>query len=774
MPVHSVHTYRKWGKRGLLFIFLLLGLFIWVDWLFPFQYHIPYSQVIVGENEEVLHAFLADDDRWRMYTELDEITPELQKAIIAKEDQYFYWHIGVNPVSIGRAFFNNFSAGRTTSGASTITMQVARLLNPKPRTYGNKLLEIFHALQLEWHLSKEEILQLYLNLVPYGGNIEGVKAASLLYFGRNPTQLSLAQVTTLAIVPNRPTSLALGKRNENIVQARNKWLKRFQAEGIFDADAISTALVEPLEAIRRNKPQLTPHLANWLHWKVPNRKTIQTFIDPEMQSRAQRITQHYAQTQNLFGIYNAAVLVVDNNTRQIKAYVGSNDFSDDLHRGQIDGVRAVRSPGSTLKPLLYGTAFDRGMLTPQTVLEDVPIDFEGYAPKNFNREFQGKITVEQALAQSLNLPAVHTLKSLETHRFITQLKQAGFAQVAAKEDRLGLSLALGGCGASLFELVGLYSSFANEGTFQPLQVVEDLSDTAQIQLLSAPSTFMLTEILTQLKRPDLPNGYEFSPSAPKIAWKTGTSHRRRDAWAIGYNHELTIGVWVGNFNGESIRELTGASKAAPLLFEVFNALSTDKTKAWNRMPDGLQFRYVCTESGHLPADFCPHQAMDYFMPQISPSRKCTHMKPVFVSPDESISYCNVCLPRRFYKKKLYPNLSPRLIDYYRQQQIPFEQIPPHFEDCPKVLKDTPPKITSLLADREYILTDGKEAELMLSCQVANDVQTVYWYINDQFLKKTKPAEKVFFKPPLGRLKVSCTDDRGRNTDVEVLIKQLAE
>ncbi|MGB0521481.1 MAG: penicillin-binding protein 1C [Flammeovirgaceae bacterium] len=744
-------------------------LFLLLDVVFPFRFKVPYSQLIVTQEGEVIHAFLSSDDKWRMKVELDEINDDLEKAILAKEDRYFRWHFGVNPIAIGRALVNNMSAGKTTSGASTITMQVARLLVPKERTYANKLLEIFRAMQLEWHYSKDEILQLYLNLVPYGGNIEGVKSASILFFGRNPDQLSLAQIVTLTIIPNRPTSLALGKYNETIQQERNKWLTRLQHEEIFAEEQVKDALAEPLKAYRRAYPQLAPHYAYWLHQQMPFQNRIVTGIDANIQDKVNGIVQNYSKRQAAYNINNAAALVVDNQTKNVLAYLGSSDFWDNEHAGQVDGIQAIRSPGSTLKPLLYGTSFDLGMYTPQAIVNDVPMDFDGYSPENFNKKFNGSISIENALASSLNVTAVQLLKEMGVTVFIEQLKKASFKQVAMDEHQLGLSLALGGCGTSLYELCGLYSALATAGEYRPLQNQIGKGNHQKHALLRAESAYMVTEILTKLTRPDLPNGYQNSHSVPRIAWKTGTSHRRRDAWAIGYNREYTIGVWLGNFNGEGVRELTGASKAAPLLFELFNALVEHSDDRWNLMPKGLQFRYVCTESGLPSEHFCETEHMDYFIPLVSSNKKCTHLQQVFISEDGTESYCSHCLPQNGYKKAWFPNHDPALISYFITEKIPYLAIPKHHTACSKILTANPPKVVSPLHNREYILTDGKDSELMLACHAANDVSYVYWYINNQFYKKVKATESLFFKPTAGEVTISCVDDRGRNTSIRIQV-----
>lgn len=764
--------YRKLWIYGLSPILL----FFILHFSFPINTYIPYSQLIISQEGKVLNVFLSKDDKWRMKTELVEITPELEKAFIEKEDRYFYYHLGINPLAIGRAFFNNVIKAKKTSGASTITMQVARLLEPKKRTYLNKFVEMFRAVQLEMMFPKKEILQLYLNLVPYGGNVEGIKSASLLYFNRLPDKLSLAQITALAIIPNRPTSLALGKHNERIETERNKWLHRFKENEAFDNQQIEDALNEPIDAKRLDAPALAPHFANYLHQQMPTTDIVKTTIKADVQSKVEDITYSYTRKLKGFNIHNAAVIVVDNKTRNIIAYLGSPDFNDSENAGQVDNARAYRSPGSALKPLIYGLAFDEGIVTPKGVLNDLPVDFSGYAPENYNRTFNGAVSVEVALANSLNVPAVKLLDQIGVKSMLQAMKEAQFQEIIKKDKNLGLSVALGGCGVSLLEMAGLYSSFANQGVFEELKMVVSLTPNPSPEerggegLISPSSAYMLTEILTKVERPEMPSDYEHNPHIPKIAWKTGTSYGRRDAWSIGYNSKYTVAVWLGNANGVGSPELVGAGVATPLLFKLFNIIDYNAPLDWFFMPEELRSRLVCTATGDLPADFCESTTSDYFIPTISHTRRCEHLKYVFVSPDEKMSYCAECLPESGFKKKLFPNHSPEMLAFYESNQMNIEKMPAHNPECTKFLEGNPPKIVSPIDGREYLTIDEEPIELMLNCNVANDVKKVFWYVNNKFYIATKPTERVFFKPERGEVKISCSDDKGRNTDIKIIVK----
>lgn len=755
-------------------IIVFLGVLILLNLIFPLKVNTKYSTLVTSSDGTLLHAFLSPDDKWRMYVELKEITPILRKAIITKEDKYFYYHFGVNPIAIIRAAYNNVTKGRRTSGASTITMQVVRLLYPNKRTYLNKVAEIGRAIQLETFYSKDEILQMYLNLVPYGSNIEGIKSASYLYFQKSPDRLSLAEVTTLAIVPNRPTSLQLGTRNPLIVQERNKWLERFREEKAFDAQVINDALKEPLNVSRHEAPKMVPHLALRLKKQLPDEHTIQTYIKMPVQAKVEQIVRNYAGRIRAMNIHNAAVLLINNETMQVESYVGSADFNNKTDGGQVDGIQAVRSPGSALKPVLYATAFDKGIITPRNIINDVPTNFSGFEPENFDKKFNGKVTVEFALANSLNIPAVKVVRDLGKRELIEVLKKAGFQTVKKQEKDLGLSIVLGGCGVTLEEMTQLYAVFANQGKWEKVSLNKRVKvDRNASGLISPESCFLITQILSQIKRPDLPNNFDYTYRLPKIAWKTGTSFGKRDAWSIGYNKKYTVGVWVGNFSGEGVPELSGAEIATPLLFQLFNSIDYNSTNEWFQQPRNVISRQVCAESGDLPNEYCANKILDYSIRNVSHTHRCEHIKKFFVNYAETISYCTQCLPGDGnYKEKNYTNYAPELISFYESKHILYERIPVHNPACTRVFGTSAnaPVITNPNDGSEYYINTGDPQQMQLACQAANDVKEVYWYMNDKLLKKTKANQPVFFVPTAGKLRISCTDDKGRSSTISVIVK----
>lgn len=761
-------TIKKIIKRAFFTLSILIIVFLLLNRIFPLPDHVEYSTIITDNKGEVMHAFLTADDKWRMKTTLEEISPLLKKTIIEKEDKYFYSHPGINPLAMARAFLKNIISGRRTSGASTITMQVARALEPKKRTYLNKMMEVFRSFQLEIKYNKEEILQLYLNLIPYGGNIEGVKSAAVLYFNKNPDHLSLAEIMSLSIIPNRPSKLVIGKNNDRIEEERNRWLKRFADEKIFSEKEIQDALNEPLTASRLTVPRLAPQLS--IKLKKQGGEIIPTAIDLSKQSNIEKLVRDYTNRLVPLNIRNAAVVVIDNRTGQVISYIGSSDFHDTADAGQVNGASAIRQPGSTLKPLLYALCIDEGILTPKSVLTDVAVNYDGYVPENYDRNLHGYVTMEYALDHSLNIPAVKAMRALGKNQLIKKLADCDFDQVKKDNQKLGLSMILGGCGASLEQLTGLFASFAHEGVYWRPLYRRDLLNKKKIRIVSKASTFMINETLSKINRPDFPLNWATTEHMPKIAWKTGTSYGRRDAWSIGYNKNFTVGVWVGNFSAAGIPELSGATIATPLLFRIFNMIDYDSDREWFNQPVDVEIRKVCSETGLIPGEHCEHIVSDYFIPLISSSISCNHLREIAVSADEKISYCKSCLPISDYKKKFYSYLPADIQEYYETHHIAYSKLPPHNPACEIVFNDGSPIITSPGNGSEYLLSRKGREPLQLSANTPNDVYKLYWYINDQFYKSSDARTKIFFVPREGPVKISCSDDKGRNRDVWITVR----
>jgi len=768
-------------KKGVIRFFRRLGigilglilLFFILNWIFPLPDKIEYSTIITDDKGEVVNAYLTKDQKWRMKTELDEISPLLQKTIIAKEDRHFYSHPGVNPFAVIRAIFSNIFHMRRMSGASTITMQVAKMLEPGKRNLWSKMREMFRAFQLELRYSKKEILQMYLNLVPYGGNIEGVKAASLLYFKKNPDHLSLAEITALSIIPNKPGVMIPGRNNDFIVKERNRWLEKFAERKVFTKKEIEDAIAEPLTATRGTVPHYIPHLSYKLKKQggtSASHSIIKTNINLNTQLKTEKLVEDYVRTQRLRNIKNAAVVIIDNRTHKIITYVGSSNFYDTTDGGQVNGANAVRQPGSTLKPLMYAMCFDEGLLTPKTVITDVSVNYAGYAPENYDEKFNGYVSIEYALEHSLNIPAVKSLRLLGHERMIQKLSNCNFKQIQKDRRKLGLSLILGGCGTTLEEMTGLFTVFANNGVYIAPAFTQSDTIHNKVNVISPAANFMINEILSKVNRPDFPLNWTATERMPKIAWKTGTSYGRKDAWSIGYNKNYTVGIWTGNFSGVGVADLSGANIATPLLFKIFNTIDYDSDEEWFTQPKDCDIRQVCSETGLIPSDHCTSLVTDYFIPLISSTKVCSNWQEIMISPDEKNSYCKSCAPQTGYKKKWYKIIEPDMQAWFEENRIVYQKIPPHNPDCELIFGGAAPSITSPVNGTEYLINKKDREPLQLICKTANDVSKVYWYINNKFYKSSNAGEKQFFVPEEGPVKISCTDDKGRNRDIKITVK----
>lgn len=531
-----------------------------------------HSSIVLDRNEQWLHAFADDSGMWRFRADLEDIDPLFIDRLLLIEDKRFRSHIGVDALAILRASYDSMRAGRIVSGASTITMQTARLLEPRPRTLPSKIIEMFRALQIERRLSKNEILELYLTLAPYGGNIEGIRAASLIYFGKEPARLNDAEQALLIALPQSPEARRPDLRPGAARVARKAILEKLNAAGAIAAQRMEEAANEKIPEQRHLLPRYAYHAAFEIAQRTENTGAVVTTLDKELQLRAEQIAKAYA--GRFSNEVNAAFLVIENKTRTVRAAVGSPGL--DRTGGWIDMTSATRSPGSTLKPFIYAMAFDDGLAGPSTVISDMPRAFSGYMPENFDRSFRGDVRVKDALQHSLNVPAVLALDKVGPGRFAALL---GFAGVNLRtpesaDKRPGLALALGGTGVTAREIGVLYSALGDGGRVLPLAwtPADETSSRKPFQLFSEDAAERVSQIL--LGGPTLAGRApaELSLGAIAVAYKTGTSYGYRDAWAAGHANGYSVVVWVGHADGSPRPGWTGRKAAAPLLFEIFDML----------------------------------------------------------------------------------------------------------------------------------------------------------------------------------------------------------
>lgn len=554
----------RWGRWPLLALALL-----WLaDRLFPLP--LPgddLARVVLAEDGTPLWRFADAEGVWRYPVSLEEVSPYYLEALLTYEDRWFYQHPGVNPLALARAAWQNLSGGRVLSGGSTLSMQVARLLDPHARTLPGKLKQLWRTLQLEWHLSKAEILGLYLSRAPFGGTLQGVAAASWAYLGKPPGQLSRSEAALLAVLPQAPSRLRPDRHPERAQAARDKVLERLAAFGVWSREAVQEALQEPVLLAPRQEPRLAPLLARRLN-RPGSPPLIRTLIDAALQRRLEELLLGWR--ARLPEATSAGLLVVETQNMAVRAYLGSLDIGDERRFGHVDMVRALRSPGSTLKPFLYALAMDAGLIHSESLLQDVPRRYGDYRPGNFNSGFSGPVSASEALATSLNLPAVQLLEAYGPKRFAGELRAAGLPLVLPPLAEPNLALILGGGGARLEDLVAAYSAFARGGRTARLRFKPG-DGLHERRLLSPGAAWIVKRILSGQARPDRDPRAQLAPR-PSLAWKTGTSYGFRDAWAIGVGPRYLIGVWLGRPDGTPVPGQFGLASAAPLLLQVHDLL----------------------------------------------------------------------------------------------------------------------------------------------------------------------------------------------------------
>ena len=550
------------------------------------------SPVVVDRSGALLRAFAIDDGRWRLPVQLTEVDPKFVAMLVAYEDKRFHEHNGVDPLAMCRSAWQLVSNGRIISGGSTLSMQLARLLEPRgERSFTAKAKQILRALQIERRLSKREILEYYLTLAPYGGNLEGIRAASLAYFGKPPRKLTVDEAALLIALPQLPEARRPDRNPKTALRARNRVLRRMVGAGIIPELDAEMAATRAVPNSRHELPSFAAHLTERLRSANPKQALYRVTLDRAVQSGLEALVRQ--RIEQLGSKLSVAIVVADARTGEIRARIGSPDYLSEPRDGAVDMTRAVRSPGSTLKPFIYGLAFDAGVARPESLIEDAPADFNGYAPENFDKSFQGTVTVREALQLSLNIPAVTLLEAVGPLRLMSLFKQAGMAPHLPRNKPPSLAIGLGGIGMTLEDLVALYTVFPGQGKAQLLDDEAHMEPAAEddaAQLLSPQATWYVNSILAGTPPPE-------HATTNGIAFKTGTSYGYRDAWAIGYDGTHVMGVWVGRPDGASVPGLTGRTTAAPLLFEGFRRIGTERTDL-PEAPPGV----VLVSTSNLPAN----------------------------------------------------------------------------------------------------------------------------------------------------------------------------
>ncbi len=773
-----LQRWQNWLVAFALLAAVLAGCRLWPHP--PLRDRLPTSVAVYDDSGHLLRLTLASDQQYRLWVPLGQISPQLVEGVLLHEDRWFRWHPGFNPWGLLRGAWITYVRHRHPQGGSTITMQLARLLwQMDTRTPLGKLRQIARALQLELFHSKREILEAYLNDAPYGGNVQGVGAASLAYFGKPAGELTLPEALTLAVIPQAPSRpLQKGKANGGVLinpalaDARNRlyarWLQRHPHDASLKPLFALPLTLRPLSRLPFEAPHAVDQLlaAQRLGGERPPPR-VTTTIDLGLQHSLERQVANYVQRNASRGIRNAAALLVDTRDMGIKAMVGSAGYFDAGIQGQVNGTQAKRSPGSTLKPFIYALGFDQGVLHPQTVLRDVPSSFGPYTPENFDGHFLGPVTATQALVRSRNIPAVWVASQLHQPSLYDFLREAGVSRMAS-EQHYGLALVLGGGEVTMQELADLYAMLANRGVLQPLRLRADDPPAAGTRLLSEAASFMVMDMLRKNPRPDAAFGAE-NTRLP-VYWKTGTSWAFRDAWTAGSFGPYVLVVWVGNFDGTPNPAFVGVEAAAPLFFQVVDALRAEYPRLQEpvrHMPANLKRVEICLASGELPSQWCPQRGRTWFIPGRSPIRVDNIYRPLVMDDASGVPACPPYTDKRTHVEvfEFWPS---DLAQVFAQAGIPRRK-PPQNPACRDAGRPdgNAPQITSPLRASTYAmrLHQDQPTPIAFSATADADTHALYWFVDDAYVGQGTPGASLFWQPrSAGRYRVRVVDDHGRSDE----------
>lgn len=743
------------------------------------NYH-GYSRAFFDKHGQLLRLTLADDQRYRVHVGLDQIAPEMKSATLLYEDQDFYQHPGVDPLALLRAFWSSYILRERLVGASTITMQVARLRwNLHTRNLQGKFIQILRALQLTRHYSKDEIFEAYLNLASFGRNIEGVEAASLIYFNKPARELNLPEALSLCVIPQNPV-----KRNPttaagyaHLQAARNSLFERWVDNNPEDVTK-KTFFDLPMQIRPPEKlPFIAPHFVNELDQRLPLLRygRIDTALDLTLQKSVDRLVKDYISRKTDLGIVNSAVAVLNHQTMELEAMVGSADFWSLGIKGQVNGTTAKRSPGSTLKPFVYALAMDQGLIHPMTMLKDSPRRYAGFTPENFDQEFLGPVFARDALITSRNVPAAELQSRLKTpslHQWLQEAEIEGLRDA----EHYGLALSLGGAELTMLELLKFYAVLPNSGKLKSVKMMPGEPEGKALPVLSQEASYLTLDILKDNPPPNRPDLVGQVDVKSEVAWKTGTSFAFRDAWAIGISGPYVIAVWVGNFDGTSNPAFVGRTAAGPLLFQIMHTLS--RGRAWTATGElkpglmNLNKVSVCSLSGDLPNQYCPHTTETWFVPGISPIKVSTIHRAVPINPGTGLRACwHNPGQTTLQTYEFWPS---DLLRIYRQAGISLKAPPAYETDCGLDNLDTtgsPPLITSPVWGIEYSLRSDllNEERIPFTATVDADVKHLYWFVEDRYLGVVPAGESFFWNPESGQFVVRAVDDHGRSAQRAIAV-----
>ena len=784
----SKHTRKgRRRRRRLLIAFAILSIGYYFC-LPRMLFDKPLSQVVVDREGRLLGARIAADGQWR-FPANDSVPHKFAECIITFEDKRFRGHIGIDPLAIARAIRLNVRSGDVVSGGSTLSQQVIRLSRDNPsRTYLEKIWEMILATRLELRYSKDEILALYASFAPFGGNVVGLDAAAWKYYGRPASQLSWAESATLAVLPNAPSLIHPGRNRDALRRKRDFLLDKLAEAGILDSESAGLAKLEQLPERPLPLPDLSPHLTARLRSDFPGKKSItRTSLDADLQGRVNHIVEQHHRRLAPNGIHNAAVLVLDVESGAVRAYVGNTSGDNPDHGQAVDVVPAPRSTGSILKPFLYASMLDEGLILPRSLVPDVPSQYGGYMPKNYYPTYDGLVPADEALARSLNVPAVRMLEEYGVARFKQKLQSLGLTTLYRPASEYGLTLILGGAEASLWDLAGAYAGmarslerhYANRGraasnAFRPpeflFQKETVQADWTETPVLSTAAVWHAFNAMVELNRPEAESGWRSFASTRRLAWKTGTSFGFRDAWAIGCNPQYVVAVWVGNADGEGRPGIIGVEAAAPLMFDVFNTLPAARN--WFGEPvDNMVFLPTCSQSGFRAGRFCPKRDT-FWVPEAGErTRACPWHRPVRLDSTRSFRINDRCYPPFAGKEDTFFVIPPLEESYYRKKTPTFRPLPDWFPGCEVQQDEAMSIVYPKYGSKVYVPLEisGKPGRVVLEAAHRDPKATIFWHLDDVYVGKTEGEHLLELKPEPGRHVLSIVDESGKRVSREFVV-----
>ena len=749
------------GKAVLILLTFLVMAYIFC---LPKQlFHVSYSTVVADRNGELLGARIASDGQWRFPPRTT--TPEkIRQCLVTFEDKHFYHHWGINPLSTGRAIYQNLKNKHIISGGSTLTMQTIRLARNKPRTFGEKFIEMILATRLEFRASKEEILSMYISHAPFGGNVVGLDAAAWRYFGHPAEELSWAESAMLAVLPNAPSMIHLSKGRKALLDKRNRLLKQLHEKGTINTSTYELAISEPLPVQPHPLPHIAPHLVSRFYQERNGQYSLSA-INKSLQIQIESLAERWSNEFSKSDIRNLAILVIDIETNQVIAYCGNVHFEQKQTGNQVDVIQAPRSTGSILKPFLYYAMLQEGSLLPQMLLPDIPININGFTPQNFSLQFEGAVPASKALARSLNIPAVTMLQKYGVPKFYSFLKQIGLKTLNRPASHYGLSLILGGAEATLWDITNAYANMGRSLLKLPQSTCDILlsDETTQTTDLFQPGAVWQTfDALIEVNRPEEID-WKSIPSMHPVAWKTGTSYGFRDAWAVGVTPRYAIGVWVGNATGEGKPGLVGARTAGPVLFDTFNLLPS--SPKWFERPSGIFVELeICRQSGHLKSRFCEKTDTILILPSGLKTEVCPYHHLITLSANGTHRVYENCANTEPIIQKSWFILPPVWEWYYKQHHPEYTPLPPFKSDCGEDALQImqfiyPPMNARIILPK---LLDGSKGIFTAELAHSNPNTTIFWHLDETYLTLTQDFHKISLQPVPGQHSLTAVDSEGNS------------